>query len=487
MKPFTEILQQSFIQHAEKKALCINNTFYTYSQFAEKIKSIQNIILNHTKKQKQIIALHTSDDIETYASILACWFSGCAFVPLNPNHPEVRNQNILEQTGAILISPTGEKTDPDIRQDDKSLIEVVPVEKNDLMCILFTSGSTGIPKGVPMNRGNIDCTMDAFFALDYNLTSDDGFLQMFDFGFDMSMLSYLPAFMLGACVYTVSEQKIRYLAALKVMQDHPVTFAAMVPSTLTFLQPFFSKMALPRLRFSVLGGEPFYKDIFTGWAPCIPNARIINISGPSEITMACMGYELSRKEENKHYNGVLAFGSPWKNTTALVVDEQLKPVPAGMQGELCFAGNHVMAGYWKIPEKNKEVFFNFDSGSGLQRFYRTGDMAIRDNDDIFLSCGRIDQQVKIQGHKVELGEIEHHVRTLTGSSKVAAIAHNNDSGLREITIFVDESIVLKNDEIMRNLQKIVPVYMLPSRIIRIKDFPSNNSGKTDRIALTKLL
>lgn len=144
---------------------------------------------------------------------------------------------------------------------------------------------------------------------------------------------------------------------------------------------------------------------------CIPNAKVINISGPCETTMACMGYLLDRTfSNNKAHKNILAFGSPWKNTTVLLLNEKDEEVKPGEEGELCFAGDHVMKGYWKMPEKNAQVFFEREVAEKKLRFYRTGDMAFQDKDGTYFSTGRKDKQYKIQGYKVELGDIEQHTR-----------------------------------------------------------------------------
>lgn len=487
----------SFKTHKDRHALCINDCFYSYKTLSEKI----NVISSEIQKQNisgKIVGIITYNDLETYASIFACWFSGCGFVPVNPKNPIDRNNEILNQVKAPLILSSHKELSgiiettykvihtPDI--NEKSIdVNVSAVLNDTVLCILFTSGSTGIPKGVPMTKRNIESTLDSFFSLNFQLNENDRFLQMFDFTFDMSLLSYLPALLIGACVYTVSDDKIRYLAALKTMQKYNITFAAMVPSTLTFLRPYFEKIQLENLKYSVLGGEPFHTEIAREWASCVPYAKIINISGPTEITMACMGYELSKEfDNNKHYNGILSFGKPWKNTLAIVIDEDLRPVETGIQGELCFSGEHVMSGYWNNAAKNKEVIVDIEVNGTKTKFYRTGDMAFVDKDGDFMSCGRKDYQVKIQGHKVELGEIEQHVRNLTKTLNTCAISFIDDTGFTSIHLFAEKS-TYSSEAILQYLKSKVPAYMIPSGITLLETFPVNQNGKIDRIALSNML
>ena len=179
--------------------------------------------------------------------------------------------------------------------------------------MLFTSGSTGVPKGVPYTSQNINSTLDSFFALGYSLSENDRFLQMFELTFDMSMLSYLPAWCIGASVHTLDNSGIKYLNAVRVMQEQDISVVTMVPSTLQLLKPYFPQIKLPAIRYCQLGGEPLYADIAELWMTCIPNAQLINISGPCETTMACMSYTLNRDfSKNKSHKDILAFGTHGK-------------------------------------------------------------------------------------------------------------------------------------------------------------------------------
>ncbi|MCX6164877.1 MAG: AMP-binding protein [Ignavibacteriae bacterium] len=482
----------SFIKFSDRKAFCINDTFYTYNEFKNYVASYNSNIKNILSRDEILVGVITHNDIETYATLFALMFSGYGFVPLNPRNPVERNNGIIEQSEIkhIFSSANYEEYDTINTKNipvSENKINIPEIDDEKVLCILFTSGSTGIPKGVPYTKKNIDSTLDAFFHLGYDLNEEDKFLQMFEFSFDMSLLSYLPVLCIGACVYTVPEDEIKYLAAYKVMDKYDVTFAAMVPSTLAFLRPYFSDIKLEKVKYSLLGGEPFYVDIAREWFECLPNAQIVNISGPTETTMACMGYNLSKDFLiNKSLNDILAFGKPWKNTTAIVVDENNEEVSVGVEGELCFAGDNVMKGYWKMPEVNSNVFFRKNINGKEIDFYKTGDMAKLDEEGDFYSCGRKDFQFKIQGYKVEIGEIEKHVRDFTKLINVAALVYRNNSGVLEIHLYL-ERYSRDKDGVIEYLKKKVPSYMLPSGITILHAFPTNMNGKIDRKELIEML
>jgi D-alanine--poly(phosphoribitol) ligase subunit 1 len=476
--------------------LCIDGKEYSYSDLTKIISGIQSLIKNDP--ESKIAGIVANNTPETYASIIACWLMGKGFVPIHTKYPKERNDSIIQQSSIrLILTSTQDYNDfllpegLDIRHTAhlnsvNQQICINQVHPEQTLCILFTSGSTGIPKGVPMTLGNIESSLDAFFALGYKLDMGDRFLQMFELTFDMSILSYLPAFILGASVYPVGSDKIRYLEAMNVMREQKITFAAMVPSTLALLRPFFNKISLPELKYSLLGGEPFYSDLAKQWMECVPNATVVNISGPTEITMACMGYELNKEfENNKDHNGILAFGHPWKNTTAILIDEDLNILGPEKTGELCFSGNHVMAGYLKQPELNKKVFFEKEFQKTLHRFYRTGDMAFMDKEGIFYSCGRKDLQVKIQGHKVELEEIEAVARKILMNPNVFALVIPDNKGSFQVCLAIEGQDEDKS-ELLGKMREKLPPYMIPGFVNFVNAIPYNQNGKIDRIELKKL-
>lgn len=476
-----------------RNALCINDHFYTYSELSYKVQAVVDY-LNFMSINNQIIGILATDDISTYANILGVLFTKNGFVPLKPRNPVIRNLNIIEQTKIkIILSNTNNRiVHQYFENQDTILVETdqLPLSndklsfpsilQNDIKCILFTSGSTGDPKGVPMTYKNINSSLEAYFNLGYKLNEEDKYLQMFDFNFDMSLLSYLPAFIIGACVYTVPESQIKYLAAIEIMEKYGITFSTMVPSTLSFLRDYFPEILLNSVKYSVFGGEPLYLEIIKEWAKCVPNAQIVNISGPTEITMACMSYHVNTNWDlNKVRNGILAFGKPWKNTTAIIVDNEYNILPYNEIGELCFAGDHVMEGYWNNPSMNMNVFFRKYYNGNERIFYRTGDMAFVDEEGDFMTCGRKDFQYKIQGYKVEIAEIEYHAKEIAQNSNVVAIVKVDQRNISRLFLFV-EQVSLDKDVFMQKLRKKLPSYMVPEKIILVDTLPVNQNGKIDR-------
>ncbi len=487
---FQKNILNAFESHKEREAFYIDGKYYTYDAFSKRVGAILNAINAQNIKPHSLIGILTFDSLDTYASIVATLFSSHGFVPLNINYPRERNAEIIDFANIQIILSSGENEFTQ-RIKDQTLINTITLSDHKFLpeevshqvkSILFTSGTTGKPKGVPYTIKNINTTLDSFFDL-YKVSHIDRFLQMFELTFDMSMLSYLPALCKGACVYTVPSSGIRYLTAIKLMKDQNITFAAMVPSTLTMLKPYFKDIRLEHLRYSVLGGEPFNIDLAKGWSSCIPNAEIHNISGPTESCMACMGYVLdSNFSKNKTHNHILAFGFPWKNTHAVIINEKQELCEPKQTGELCFAGNNMMHGYFNHKELNKEVFFEIDGES----YYKTGDLAFKDEAGCFYSCGRKDQQVKIQGFRVELLELENTVKNHLKFDEVAAISIKTSAGFHEIHLIVG-SVEFDQLDLKNELKKILPSYMIPTSIVGVDKIPKTLHGKVDRQFLKTLI
>jgi D-alanine--poly(phosphoribitol) ligase subunit 1 len=493
------MLEKSVVENFHRNALWIKGNYYTYKQLAQKANAIIAGIVSSGQKINRI-AIITHDEPETYASIIAALLMGIGFVPISPSFPPQRKKAVLEMSDVDIVLTSG--------KSDKEFIEGVNVNVfitsnlklcnsdikvndisgfSDIACILFTSGSTGIPKGVPLTYKNIETTLDSYFSLGYGPFTGDRCLQMFEFTFDMSLISYLPALLSGACIYSMVDDKMRFFSAFKIMKDFQLTFAVFVPSTLAFMRKYFSTIQFPSLQCCLVGGEPFTVDLAREWAECAPNTRIINISGPTETTMACMGYEVNRKfDKNKNLSNILAFGKPWKNTKAIVVNEQLDIVPPGERGELCFAGEHLMNGYLNNPERNKEVFFTKVLNERNLKFYRTGDGAFVDEEGDFYTCGRIDLQVKIQGYRVEPGEIEAVARQIAGNVILVAIPYKKHDGFWAIRLYV-EGISHAEERIKPYLLEKLPPYMVPDEITYLNPMPLNTNGKIDRNYLQRIL
>ena len=472
-----QLVVDSIRHHLETPAFYIDGTFYTYHQFAERISAIRTVIRT-AGKNEQIWGLALHDDLNTYASIFALWMEGKAYVPLHPSWPEDRIESIKQQVGCSNVLDASDA--PFSKLDLDNWTEA---SEDDLAYILFTSGSTGVPKGVQLTRRNISAFMDSFWKTGINISPEDRCMQVFDLTFDVSVQSYLVALTRGACVFTVPYGQVKYLYAASLIQEQHITFGAMAPSMLTYLRPYFDEFDASSMKACILTAEACPVDLMEAWYDCAKNTEIYDFYGPTEATIYCTYYKLTRGEENLSLNGIISIGKPLANVQAIIIREDGSLVEGQEKGELCVAGDQVTPGYWKNDEKNTSSFFVRE---GI-RYYHTGDLCFWHESGNIMYSGRIDQQAKIQGFRVELGEIEHHARTFYHNERrVIAIAFQNAQNLIEIALFV-ESQTEGTKPLLDYLRSKMPHYMIPSRILFEPTFPLNKSEKIDRNLLKQKL
>lgn len=457
-----EPIQGSMVNFADHDAFFIAGQSYSYRQLASLVDGIRDRV---RLSQEVVCALEIHDDIETYATILALWMENKAFVPLNPNHPKERNDNIIK----LLNSNTEGQY------------------KDRLAYVLFTSGSTGTPKGVAISRHNVAAFMDSFWKTGIQVTESDRCLQCFDLTFDVAIQSFLVALTRGACVCTVPYGQVKYLHVASLIHEHHVTFGAMAPSMLSYLRPYFPELDASSLKTCILTAEACPVDLIDAWFECASNANVYDFYGPTEATVYCTYYKCEQGR-NLATHGVVSIGKTMANVEAILLGEDgTELCEAGQKGELCLSGAQVTQGYWGNAEKNKAAFFEKEKNGVSQRFYRTGDLCYWDVSGNLMYVGRIDHQAKIQGFRVELGEIEYHARLFYDSlCRVAAVAFQNEQHITEIALFVEREEE-STGPLLAFLREKMPPYMMPNRIVFLPAFPMNGNEKVDRVKLKSIL
>lgn len=487
------LLGDSFIRHAGRPAFCIGGKEHSYADLGEAVARIRSGIRRHVDDAESVVGVVANDDLLTYAALIALWAEGRAYLPLNPDAPEERNAIIAERAGiATLLSSEDGGQHHDLRTVDmrelRSSDDLPPLldrSAESLAYVLFTSGSTGEPKGVPITHGNIATFLHGFDQLGIPFSPADRCLQMFELTFDLSVMSYLVPLLHGACVYTIPKNEIKYGYIAELLEEQSITVALMVPSIINYLRPYFDEIHAPALHTNLFCGEALPVDVTTEWSQCIPNARILNVYGPTEHTIFCTSYAFQRAGENKAINGVLSIGKAMVGTELIIIDEDRKILPPDSKGELCLGGGQMTPGYWQDVEKTEQVIFMLEHNGRQERFYRTGDLCTMDAEGDVLYLGRLDHQVKIQGYRVELAEIEHHARYFLKPANAVALAVPNALGNNEVALVI-EGGERDTKALIIHLREQLPAYMVPTRLRFVEVFPLNVNGKTDRKVLQRL-
>jgi D-alanine--poly(phosphoribitol) ligase subunit 1 len=430
--------------------------------------------------------------LDTYASIFAIWSTGKTYVPLNPGTSAERNKSIIDQIGIKTILNSDE-TICLVSQDFESSVELLksyiykPDFDSQLAYVFFTSGSTGVPKGVMITKKNVASFVKAFWAMGYDVSEKDRFLQMFELTFDLSVMSYLIPLLKGACIYTIPKGQVKYSYIYELMDEKELTMALMVPSILNYLRPYFNEIDCPKMRYSLFCGEALNSQIVEEWSNCVPNARIDNVYGPTEDTIFCTYYTYKRESENDTHNGVLSIGKSMLNNLSIIFNDENTQSAINEIGELCLAGAQLTPGYFNNSSLNQIMFFNTYYKGINTRFYRSGDLCLlRENGNI-VYVGRKDSQVKIQGYRVELLEVEYYARkAIKGKFLLVALVIENSVGNNEVAI-VFESQTFDIAIVKEYMQSKLPSYMVPTQYYFIKPFPLNINGKIDRKNLKNLI
>jgi len=470
----------SFKENASSPAFCIGGRYYSFAEFTEYIGGSQQLLQKHSRQSSDLpVGVMCHDTIETFAAIFAIWFSGGCFVPLHPLHPALVNNEKIMQAGIqfILDSETNQSAN-DLQancvcnKDVKSAEPLIINHAPNLAYILFTSGSTGKPKGVPINVKNLSAFVDGFLELYPDLTSKDRFLQTYDLISDAAFTGYLIPLLLGATVYTIPPVSFKYLSIVKILQEQRITWTQFTPSILNYLRPYFKSIRFDSLKHSHFGGEALPYDVVSEWTECVPNAEISNIYGPTETAITCTIHRVNIDHlKEKVYKGIISIGKPLKEVKTLILDENDRLMAYGEKGELCIGGNQVMDGYLNAPPNESKTFFIHENNGIEERYYRSGDLVICDDQGYLFYCGRKDDQLKISGYRIEPAEIEHAVSQATNGLKSKAFGFRNKTGTESIVVFI-ERYDEQAEILAEKLRILLPASLIPEKNYQYQAIPA---------------
>jgi amino acid adenylation domain-containing protein len=457
-----------------------------------------------------------------YAAVLGVLMAGHGYVPLNRTFPIDRTRLMLERSlcRSMIVDAGSEPQLQELlrciarplviicpdRADVTELAAKFPTHRiiganeladakhwcpvdlpgDSIAYLLFTSGSTGRPKGVMVSHANVLHYLDCVTKR-YGFTSNDRLSQMFDFTFDLSVHDMFVAWGNGACLCCPTQKQLIKPGAF--INDARLTVWFSVPSTAVFMRRFgvLKPGMYPGLRLSLFCGEALPVEVLRSWALAAPNSVIENIYGPTELTVACTAYRWdSTKSPDDCEQGIVPIGQPFDGMRALIVDEQLREVAPGRDGELLMAGPQMSLGYWQDGEKTRRAFVSVAARNAI--YYRTGDRVRRPGvNKPLVYLGRLDNQIKVLGHRVELGEVEAAVRQVSGLEGVVALGWpRTESGADGIEVFL-ETNSFDTETLMGQLKEKLPAYMLPRNVLVLRRFPLNANGKYDRKALQLIL
>jgi amino acid adenylation domain-containing protein len=415
---------------------------------------------------------------ENIVAMLAVLRAGAAYVPLDPGLPVARLRFMIEDAGLDTVIVDG--SSPVDGLDVARLIDVhdvagdaTPILRGgDAPCyVIYTSGTTGRPKGVLAHHRAVVNYL-SWACQEYGITAGARVLLHSPLTFDLSVTTTLAPLVAGAVIeMTAGDDLDGLIAALRDTAE-PYQLVKLTPAHLQVLNIALADELSRRVltRCLVVGGENLPADRARPWH----RSRVINEYGPTETVVGCTVHEVTEHD----VTGDVPIGRPIANTVNHVLDEHRQPVPDGVTGELWVGGTGVTLGYLNRPALTAERFTADPFVPGA-RMYRTGDLAVRGADGLLRCLGRTDDQVKVRGYRVELGEVENVLRTLPGV-RDAAVAHDRGRLLAAVVAPGAEP-----DRLLSAAREFLAEHMVPTRIVVLDRLPLTTNGKVDRAALLR--
>lgn len=492
MDQVSSLAQLFFSQAAlypNQTALVIDDKTYTYAELEKNVRQLAAYLKSEAITRVGILA---SRSLEAYAGVLAAHWLGIAYVPINPVLPLFRIKKIIElsQINAVVLDQSSGYLQTELTQTKNiQLIEipdlqltsdpVIPADK-DLAYIIFTSGTTGIPKGVPVSFGNLTHFIKVIKNR-YPLNSTDRVSQFSALSFDVSIFDMCLAWGSGAALYIVPEKEL--LVPASFIQKNNLTVWLSVPSVISIMKHLnvLKPNGFATLKFSLFTGEAFTLDLAKAWQNAAPQSQVENLYGPTEATIDCLAQPLSTELHQTDLYEIMPIGKPLQGTRAAIVNDNHQFLASGEKGELAIAGDQVVSGYWQNDEITQQKFIYLKHPqSGIKKWFLTGDYCYQDKEGVFHYLYRLDNQCKILGQRIELDEIEHYLRKLLKTSNVVVMiipAENYPRTQIIAVIDVEEVDVLL---LKSQLKKYLPNYMIPEQIIYMDSLIYNVNGKLDR-------
>jgi len=503
--PRDKCIHQIFEEQAEINPRAVAVVFegeqLTYEQLNRKANRLAHYLRSQGVGAEELVGICVERSLEMIIGILGILKAGGAYLPLDPELPSGRLRQILQdagtqwvltQSGLTVQIPDSCRTvnlDLEIEGEDR-LDEYSPVlalDGQQLAYMLYTSGTTGIPKGVGVNHSNL---VNQYFAWEmaYALQSSYVHLQMARYTFDVFAGDWIRALCSGGkLVICPRETLLQPVQLYALMQREQVTVAEFVPAVLRLLAEYLeeSGQRLEFMKLLICGSDRWYTEEYKKFLElCDQQTRLINSYGLTEVTIDSTYFET--RQIKSLTQELVPIGQGFANTYSYILDRWLNPAPIGVAGELYIGGAGVVRGYFNRPELTAERFIpNPFSDKFGGRLYKTGDVVRYMSDGNIEHLGRTDHQVKIRGFRIELGEIEATLLQHPDISEAVVVARDEGTpdSQRLVAYVTGDKAMLSIDALRIYLKEYLPDYVVPAAFVILDSLPLNANGKVDRKAL----
>lgn len=489
-------LNEIVTKKPDKLAYSDGENGLTFKEVYDQSRSIGSYLVSKGVVKKPVVIFMKKSPWEI-AAFFGTVTAGDYYVPIDEEMPAGRIQLILDnvQTPVIICDETTVEIAKQFQVNNCEIVlykDLIQFPVNDAaideiyrkaldtdpIYIVFTSGSTGIPKGVcACHRSVIDYIEQLSEILSFN--EDTVFGNQAPLYFDACLKELYPTLKFGATTYLIPKSTFSIPVNLvNYLNEHKINTICWVVSALTMISAFgtFKTVKPEYLHTIAFGSEVFPIKQFKLWREALPNATFTNLYGPTECTGMCCFYRVNKEFED---GDVIPIGHPFPNREILLLDNEGKLVPQGEQGEICVRGTALTLGYYNDPERTAAAFVQNPLNTAYpELIYKTGDIGRIGDDGELYFVSRKDFQIKHMGHRIELGEIEVNVDMLPGVKMAACIYDKEKS---KIVLFYVGDVDEK--ELIVSMKSKLPRYMLPNRTVRLEDMPLTANGKIDRQTL----
>ncbi len=497
-KPAHQLFEEQTARTPDNTAIKYGDSALTYRELNSKANRLAHHLRSIGVGPDSRIAICMERSVEMVIAIWGALKSGGAYVPIDPAYPTERLAFMMKDA-AVAVTLTLDHfasaardhcsqtlcLDTDWERIERNSDQNPSIETSpeNLAYMIYTSGSTGQPKGAMITHSGLVNYL-AWAVNYYDVSEGNGSPVHSPLAFDLTVTSIFSPLLAGRAVELVREDEGVDGLISAMREDARFGLVKLTPAHLDLIsQRLSAEQLASSARALIVGGEALLGETLQAWKDHGPDTRIVNEYGPTETVVGCCIFDIRASEIKP---GPIPIGWPIANTQLFVLDERLRPAPAGVSGELYIGGDGLARGYHNRPDLTAEKFIpNPFSQQPGARMYRTGDLSRHSMEGYLEYFGRVDDQVKIRGYRVELGEIEAALKQHTDVSEAAVIVREDEPGDKRLAAYiVAQSKQPANANDLRDyLRKRLPDYMIPSAFVMMDALPLTRNGKVDRRAL----
>ena len=490
-KNIVELFEKQVIKTPNNLAVIFQNQKITYKELNEKANCFSNYLLEIGVKKGDIIPIVMNRTIDLIISMLATIKIGAVYLPISVETPLERIKYIIQDSNSkFIITDFEYVSNDDIKiiyfkkinySNNYSLSNLnIKISPDDILYTIYTSGSTGNPKGVRVTHNNLCNFIHSFNNLYKTINSKDRLLSSTSISFDVSIFELFISLLNGSSLYLYDESHIKDIYKYcESLYKNKITFAYIPPNILDLVYEILSSYDRIYLNKLLIGVEPIKSNTIKKYYSLNPNLKIVNAYGPTETTICATGILIDKKIIDKYE--ILPIGKPLNNLQIYILDKNMSIVPINIPGEIYIAGDNVSKGYLNNDELTNKSFIRIDK-LNCDYAYKTGDLATWDKDGNINFIGRNDFQLKLNGYRIEIKEVESAILRFPHIKKV--IVQKQSMNHRDfLTAYYVSDRKIALNELKNYLSTFLPKYMVPSYYISLDDFPYNSNGKIDRKAL----